>query len=525
MLIIVLALGLTLRLYLLLASHGYVDGDEALVGLQALDILQGRHSVFFAGELLAGSVEAYLVALFFWLFGASPFTLRIVPLAFSLGFILLNYHLARRVFGQAVGLLSALLVALSPLLLSVVSLKTWGGYIETATMGEAALLLTLLVLSRDSVDRLSIGYIAAAGLISGLATWMHPLYFYYLFTLGVVLSWYRFRRSFSEFVAFAVPFLVGCAPLWLSYLRQSTGPSASSVAGLVPLDQLPSAALASLSYLVTDAVRALWGLRPSKGPLLLSLAWIVIPVYLSALAYVVYRQVATRAEGRSREGRVLLVFLLLSPFIFVLGAMTNGNYTVIIPGSGLLDRYLAPLYTVLPIFVAAAAWAAWRRTRWLSIAMIGIVIGVSLWSNFSANPVASMRSPFENVPLPASNAELVNFLQSQGIRHAYATHWIGYRIMFDTQQAVQTSDYVENTYGMDRLPRSSQAVEEATEAPAYILFNPGWKRPPPLDGRLQALGVTFSKIELQDYLVYYSLSRRVHPSEVIDTLVWPYWYS
>jgi len=46
LLALILLLGLALRLHLLSASEGYVDGDEAMVGLQALEILQGRHSVF-----------------------------------------------------------------------------------------------------------------------------------------------------------------------------------------------------------------------------------------------------------------------------------------------------------------------------------------------------------------------------------------------------------------------------------------------------------------------------------------------
>ena len=526
LLAIIVVLGLALRVYVLVASKGYVDGDEAMVGLQALDILRGHHSVFFAGELLAGSLEAYLVAPFFWLLGSSPVTLRIVPIAFSLGFIILNYCLAERAYGRVVGLFSASLVALCPLILTVLSLKTWGGYIETATLGEAALLLTMMVLSRSPRDPSPVGHLAVIGLISGLATWMHPLYFYYLFTVGLVLLVYRFRRSGGEFLVFAVAFLVGCAPLWLGYLKQAQSPSASSVAGLVPLKDMGTAILASLSYLVTDALPTVWGLRPIRGEMSFSLVWIVIPIYLVGIVYAVRRHIlADRRQGQIYAGIVLLTFLFLSPFIFVLGAITNGNYTVIIPDSGLLSRYFVPVYTILPIFAAAAAWTSRRWARWLPIPIMAILIGANLWGNFSADPVAGMRSPYENVPLPATNTELVDFVRSEGIRYAYATHWIGYRLMFETQMDVQTSDSVEQTYGMDRLPRFTQAVEETSEIPAYILFHPPWEKVPPLEEGFQKLDVTFSKQVVGDYVVYYRLSRRVHPTEVIGTLVWPYWYS
>ena len=522
---LILAAGLALRGYLLLASGKYVDGDEAMVGIQALDILRGRHSVFFAGELLAGSLEAYLVAPVFWLFGASAVTLRVVPLAFSLVFVWLNYHLANRAYGAPTGLLSALLVALGPLPLTVLSLKTWGGYIETAALGEAALLLTMAVLPRPRGDGRARGYVALIGLISGVATWMHPLYFYYLFTVGVVLLVWRFWRNWLDIPMFAAPFLLGSAPLWLGYLSQTQGPAASSVAGLAPADALWPAVRTSLSYLVTDALPSVGGLRPIKGPMVWSAAVIVVPVYLAGIVCVVRRYFADRGGDRQNLGRVLLVFLLLSPFIFVAGALTNGNYTVIIPDSGLLSRYLTPLYTVLPIFVAALAWRAARQAWWRPTLLIAVVVGVNVWSHFAYDPVASMRSPFENVPLPASNSDLTGFLQTQNIHFAYSTHWIGYRVMFDTHLDVQTYDYVESTYGVNRLARASAAVEASPEPPAFILFNPRWKTPPPLESQLQQLGVTYRKGELTDYVVYYGLSRRVRPSEVTGALVWPYWYS
>lgn len=525
LLAIITVTGLALRIYLLVASEGYVDGDEAMVGLQALDILQGHHSVFFAGELLAGSIEAYLVTPFFWLLGSSPVTLRIVPVAFSLGFIILNYCLGMRAYGRVVGLFSASLVAICPLILTVLSLKTWGGYIETATLGEAALLLTMIVVSRSPHEPSPLGHLAAIGLISGLATWMHPLYFYYLFTVGLVLLVYRFRRSLGEFVVFSATFLVGCSPLWIGYLLEAQGPSASTVAGLVPLKDMGTAIVDSLSYMMTDALPAVWGLRPIKGPMALSLAWVVVPIYIFGIIYAAWREGSRRLQGHNRAAIILLVFLFLSPFVFVLGAITNGNYTAIIPDSGLLSRYLAPLYTVMPVFAGVIAWESRRWARWLPAVVMTILLAANLWSNLDGDPVASMRSPYENVPLPPTDTALADFVRSEDIRYAYATHWIGYRLMFETQMYVKTADEVELKYGMDRLPRFTHAVQETSEVPAYILFHPPWKTVPPLEERLEELDVNFSKEVVGDYVVYYDLSRRVHPTEVIDTLVWPYWYS
>jgi hypothetical protein len=156
---------------------------------------------------------------------------------------------------------------------------------------------------------------------------------------------------------------------------------------------------------------------------------------------------------------------------------------------------------------------------------VAVVVGVNVWGHFAYDPVAAMRSPFENVPLPASNAALTDFLKAKNIHYAYSAHWIGYRLMFETHLDVQTYDYVESTFGVNRLSRASTAVEGSPEPPAYILFNPRWKTPPRLEQELRRLGVTYEKGELGDYVVYYGLSRRVRPAEVMDALVWPYWYS
>ena len=53
-----------------------IDGDEALVGMQAERILQGHFPVYFYGIPYFGSLEAYLASILFAIFGPSPWALR-----------------------------------------------------------------------------------------------------------------------------------------------------------------------------------------------------------------------------------------------------------------------------------------------------------------------------------------------------------------------------------------------------------------------------------------------------------------
>lgn len=64
-----LLVALAVRIWLAMRTHGTLDGDEALLGIQAEHILQGERPIYFYGIPYFGSLEAYLVALLFAIFG------------------------------------------------------------------------------------------------------------------------------------------------------------------------------------------------------------------------------------------------------------------------------------------------------------------------------------------------------------------------------------------------------------------------------------------------------------------------
>ncbi|MDH4209265.1 MAG: glycosyltransferase family 39 protein, partial [Anaerolineae bacterium] len=176
----IISLGTALRLYLLWSSQGIIEADEALVGLQAFGILRGERPIFYPGQAYGGSLESYLVASVFQLLGASPLTLKLIPFLFSTLFIFMTYQLAKEIYNPPIGLLSALFVALCPLLLTAFSLKTWGGYSQTPVLGNLALILLQRILSRRAQDKGLWKPTLGLGFLSGLGLWVNPQYFYYL---------------------------------------------------------------------------------------------------------------------------------------------------------------------------------------------------------------------------------------------------------------------------------------------------------------------------------------------------------
>src|SRR5215469_10801014 len=133
-------IAVAIRIWLTIDTRGIIEGDEALLGLQAEQILRGAHPAYFWAQPYMGTLEAHLVALLFWIAGPSTWTLRAEPILLSVLLMWLTWKLANaladlaRLPGYArfwFVTFAACVAALPPLYDLVVELRTYGGYIET----------------------------------------------------------------------------------------------------------------------------------------------------------------------------------------------------------------------------------------------------------------------------------------------------------------------------------------------------------------------------------------------------------
>ncbi|MBI3317330.1 MAG: glycosyltransferase family 39 protein [Candidatus Omnitrophica bacterium] len=134
-------LALLPRLFIL-HTRGFeiFHSDQAIVGLMGKHILEGKPMVYFYGQAYMGSLEAFMAALMFSLFGMSLFSLQLAPLIFYLGFLVVNYFLFKKCFGKPMAILTNFFLALSPAYLTVLSMTALGGYPETLFFGSLVLL-------------------------------------------------------------------------------------------------------------------------------------------------------------------------------------------------------------------------------------------------------------------------------------------------------------------------------------------------------------------------------------------------
>ncbi|MFL5697412.1 MAG: hypothetical protein ACJ797_09990 [Ktedonobacteraceae bacterium] len=178
---------LLIRVWLVYHTHGVIDGDEAMVGIQAEHILRGEHPYYYYGQPYMGSLEAYLMAILFAIAGPSVWMLRAEPILLSLGVVWLTWKLAGILadtaqlppFAQQMfKTIAALFAAISPLYDTILELRTLGGYIETFV-----LMLCLLIAAFQLTRRWQAGAAnkelalrwAGIGFIVGLGYWVNPL--------------------------------------------------------------------------------------------------------------------------------------------------------------------------------------------------------------------------------------------------------------------------------------------------------------------------------------------------------------
>src|SRR5437879_485286 len=207
---VALLVGLALRLAVIASPLGEIDGDEAVVGLMARHIaFLGDRPVFYYGQPYLGSLEAFSAAPLFRLLGSYTVLLKLVPTAYSLGFLALSAILAKRVFGTAPGLATAAYLAVPPSMWAVWSTKARGGYAELLFLGQALLLVTLMLAPKSS-RRLALLW----GILAGLAFWTHLLAIVYLLPAAIFLGLgRRLRWSPAELGLGLTGAVLGSGPL------------------------------------------------------------------------------------------------------------------------------------------------------------------------------------------------------------------------------------------------------------------------------------------------------------------------
>jgi len=477
------------------------DGDEAIVALMARHILRGERPWFFYGQHYMGSLDAYLVAGSFALLGESVLALRVAQVALFAFTLLTGYATALRITAdRGVALLATLLMAFPPVLLTLYTTVTLGGY------GEVLLAGNLLLwwghrLGQEDARRW--GLWLAWGLVAGLGFWVLGLIVVYLAPVTLWILWCRRMRPWRGYLLAGLGFAVGSLPWWLGggWLAVGEQLTAAAAPGAGWLDQIGAR---TLNFALLG-LPALFGLRFPWGVTSLSL-WLAAPVlalYMGALALGL-RRCADRTLLWGVWATLFLGFIL-TPF----GRDPSG-------------RYFLPLYLPLSIFTADALTVLRQRMGRWAWAVLGMALAFNMLGTAQAaatnppgltahfNPAAWVDHRYDQ--------ELIRFLRAHGGTRGYAHYWVAYPIAFLSGEEIILAPRLPYKTTLRYSPRDDRYAPygewvEQSDAVVYVTTDL-----PELNTRLRerfaALSVGFRETSIGSYRVFHDLSRAVRPDEL-----------
>lgn len=175
------------RLILLYILPNVLHADHTVVALMGKHIFeQGNFPIFFYGQNWFGTIESFLDAFYFLLFGVSALSIKFAPLTFYILFMLLTYLLAADLFNKKVALWSLAWCVFPVTYLLDFSMNPQGGYIETPCLGTLLFLLSVRLIKTKS-EKMRVFLYFAVGFCAGFSWWVSPLTIYYLLSAALFI--------------------------------------------------------------------------------------------------------------------------------------------------------------------------------------------------------------------------------------------------------------------------------------------------------------------------------------------------
>ncbi len=512
-----LLLALAQRAVLLAAKAFPFNADEAVVALMARHMLHGEMPLLFYGQAYMGSLDAALAAAGFTLFGESATVLRLIQILLYLGTIGIWYGICLRIFGSpALARLTAFLLAFPPVLVTLYTTVTLGGYGEALFFGSLCIWLALGIVGGNGHPARWV----LLGLSAGIGFWSFPLSL--VFTGPAICKVALFkqtkgnppqvRRPYRGILLMTAAILLGASP-WIAAAFQS-GFSAlqelggSAIAGSIQ-GSLPEILAVRMLNLLLFGSTVLFGLRPPwtvewLSPILLPVALLFS---LAAVAYGLFS--LRRKDGMQGIRPLLAASVLLFSIAYLLTPFGNDP-------SG---RYFLPLYLVYAVCGAAMIVRLAERYGKLAYGLVLIPIAYHVMGTVECvlrNPpgITTQFDAVAQVDMRSMQPVMV-FLQEKGEERGYTNYWVSFPLAFLSQERLIFTarlPYHEDlryTPRDDRYPPYDLVVAQSKRIAYITTRNPALDRL--LEDQLAAHGVDYQLERIGDFRIYYNLSQVIRP--------------
>ncbi len=470
------ATALLFRLPHLLGGHLALDGDEAIVGLMARDLLDGKtFPVFFYGQRYGLALfEVAPLAAAFRLFGEAPIVIKTTLFAlWSLGGIF-AVRASLRLAGATAELVTGLVLATQPAWFGW-SMKARGGYVTAFVVSQLALWILAGFVDRRRSEAPGDASFGAA------------------FGLGVCLAIGFYGQPL--FVLPVLPFLVFVTPLrvWTALLLGAgviSGPLALLSRGTVvawepQLFGMP--ALASVVALPAHVATALSGVffytEAGTPPLAAAFAGRVLA---AVLVFAVGYALASRTRDRWTDAlRATAVGVLATLFIVLWIRPDTFAY-----------RYLLPIVAPLAYLAGmiAARWAASDAGKLGVRCAIAALCAIGAAAAWADRDVSFAVVPGDDIVSEAAATDaLLDHLHERGIADVFVLDpMYQWNLIFESGGEIDA----RWIHPRDRLPEISLAVDRAFRERRPVALIGDARLAEPLRDGLQRSGLAHLRLDV-----------------------------
>lgn len=509
------------------------NSDEAIVGLMARHILNGARPIFFYGQAYMGSLDAYLVALFFLFFGTHTWVIRLVQILLYLAVIISTLHLMNLLnLNRRVQIITACMLALPSVNVTLYTTVSLGGYNEALLIGNLILIVSVKIyqkipqfLTEPKENRDTHGWllVSSLGCLIGFGLWVNGLTLVYAIPAGALILWGLIRdkskngwSAFSRFLLWGFAgFVIGSSPWWIFGLANA---ASSSLMG-----ELLGSAVAvesggwfqivfnHLISFVLFGLTALLGLRPPW-----SVEWLAFPMIPFVVMFwgmvVAYTFKRAQKWNQSEPGLFLsigVVVTLAAGFIFTsFGTDPSG-------------RYFLPLWIPLSILASGMVdeWIPTTQWRIVVVCFILIFHGVGIFQSATKNPPGlTTQFDLKTVIDHRYDKDLIRFLTDKDETCGYSNYWVSYPLAFNSNEQlifIPSLPYHQDlryTPRDDRYKPYTDYVEGCGRVAYILTHNPALEKY--IKEKFQEQEIHWDEKLIGDYLVMYNLSRKIRPSEI-----------
>ena len=508
--IVILALiGLLIRLLLQQQMQWSFDSDEAIVGLMAKHINEGKEiPVFYYGQHYMGSFEPILTSLFYKLFGINVLTLRAAPTIFYLLLFPLIYNFGFFLGGSAVARASVVLMALSPNSFAEWSIRARGGFIETV-------FFCLLVLFNErrlpnGLNRSFRGLITTfiTGFILGFGWWTNNQIVFAIVPIGLLYLFSVFyikTESFAErikvltinFLTGSFAFLIGSLPFWIYNFNNNFASM-----GMFKFSEELSKNIAgyfSSALPIILGVKRFWTAdEVFAGETIIS--FVIYGFVLISLFYVIYKKyLRTNKVTEISSELVLIVYIIFASIIFIVSSF-GSLYAA--------PRYLLPLYPAIFLLISVALFSEYSPFKKFSSLVFSLILLINLATFVKIDKSFAFSVPgepfvFEHERVARNNNELIKWLEDHNYKYVKTNYWIGYRLALETEEKIKFIQFADPF-----LPRIKQyEIEGRKEKHKDVPFVLTKKQSTIVTAGLIVGGYHFKKQSLHDYDVLYDVEK------------------